>query len=172
MLWTAARTNDDLALHQAIIATVTEDCGSRVACEWLPEENVIIRFAVALVLLTTVAACTQTSQTGLRTSSMTRVEMCDVNLVVDRVIGWLRVQPADREQVWLEARDGRRISVVWPAGFRAHFGYPSQLINERGQIVAAEGQKVTLEQTRLSEATGTYDNPYVAHGGLFGACYI
>lgn len=131
-----------------------------------------IRVALALLLLTVVGGCTPSHATGLRTSSMTRVEMCDLSLVVNSVKGRLRVHPTDREPVWLEARSGRRISVVWPAGFRIRFGSPSQLLNERLEIVATEGQEVSLDQTRLNEAAGTYDNPYVAHGGLFGACYM
>ena len=43
--------------------------------------------------------------------------------------------------------------------------------NELGEVVARQGQKVELSQTRWDEGAGTFENPYIAHGLVFGRCY-
>ena len=125
---------------------------------------------VAVLVEACVAGIT-TDTNGLRTSSRSRTELCETYAIADPVFGWFRASADEPEHVWLEARDGRRISVVWPAGFRVRFGPPAELTNERGEVVAREGQKVFLGQTRVSESAGTFNDPYIAHGLIHDGCY-
>ena len=44
--------------------------------------------------------------------------------------------------------------------------------HERGGFPVAWADVPTeLSQTRWDEATGTYEDPYVAHGAAYGGCY-
>ena len=45
------------------------------------------------------------------------------------------------------------------------------LLDPRGGVVAREGHGVQLDQTRRNEATGTWDDPYIADGLTLGGCY-
>lgn len=110
-------------------------------------------------------------QAGLRTSSLVRAELCPAYADITRVFGKLQIDPADPDVAWLEANDGRHMSVLWPSGFSIQPGVPPKLLNDQGEPVAMQGQTVNLEQTNLNEADGTYEHPYVAHGLVFGICY-
>jgi hypothetical protein len=67
---------------------------------------------------------------------------------------------------------GNHLSVVWPAGFTIQFDpSPAVLFNERGNVVATEGSWVTLNNTRPSDAAGTFADPHFASGGTLGGCY-
>ena len=60
----------------------------------------------------------------------------------------LRGSPSDSDHVWLETvadsvRPSQRVSVRWPAGFRAHFVPQLELLDAKGQVVAREGDLLT-----------------------------
>jgi hypothetical protein len=98
--------------------------------------------------------------------------MCNAYASVDPLGGMLRAEPPGaREPVRLEVPDGHLVSVVWPEGFRVTFEPAVVLRDAPGRVVAHEGNGVRLDQTPRSEATGTWDDPYVAHGLVFGDCY-
>jgi hypothetical protein len=96
---------------------------------------------------------------------------CDAIGVEDPVTGAFEGDAADpREPVWLRAPDGRRISIVWPAGFTVRFTPAARLLNEHQEPVAAGGDNVTLQVPRAA-ASGTFEDPYYATGILLGGCY-
>ena len=126
------------------------------------------------------AACTrseiQTGRDGLRT--FTIVEeiggspvLCPLGAPIPPLSGMLAGDPNDRERVWLVVENGRRVSIVWPAGFRAGFEPAAVLYNESGRAVARAGQAVVLDQVSPGDAEGSFEDPYIAGGILFGGCY-
>jgi hypothetical protein len=143
--------------------------------------------AVVLLVLVTAAACTSvgeqphsvitTDRDGLRTFSViTELDgnpvVCPAFGLVDPVTGNLQGDPAGRsDTVWLVGPDGRHLSVVWPGGFAVRFEPTVALIDDHGKIVASAGDKVTLGQVRPDSHAGTFEDPYVASGALFGGCY-
>lgn len=56
--------------------------------------------------------------------------------------------------VWLETGDGRRVEVVWPEGYRAAVD-PVRLRDATGDVVAAEGDVVTVEGAPARERVST-----------------
>ena len=93
--------------------------------------------------------------------------------LVDPVHGTLHGNPADPlEPIWIVASDGRRLSVVWPAGFTVAFEPDAILRDEKGVVVAREDGQVELSQVRWEEHAGTFDDPYLAAGGLLNGCYV
>lgn len=96
---------------------------------------------------------------------------CPAFGLVDPVHGTLEAQLGTLEPVWLRAEDGRQLSVVWPAGYLVRFEPSAALYNELGEVVAREGQRVELSQTRWDEGAGTFEDPYIAQGLVFGGCY-
>jgi hypothetical protein len=56
--------------------------------------------------------------------------------------------------VWLETGDGRRVEVVWPEGYRASVE-PVRLRDATGDVVAAEGDAVTVEGAPAREGVST-----------------
>jgi hypothetical protein len=97
--------------------------------------------------------------------------LCTAAAAVNPVSGTLRGNQGQLEPVWLEDVNGRRLSVVWPAGFTVRFEPEIVLYDERGVAVAAEGGVVRLGQVNLETAAGTYDDPYIAKGLAFNGCY-
>ena len=87
------------------------------------------------------------------------------------VEGTLEGRAGAREPVWLQTPDGSHISVVWPEGFTVRFEPDAALLSDKGIEVAQAGDMVELGQVSIGDAAGTYDNPYVAAGILFGDCY-
>jgi hypothetical protein len=75
------------------------------------------------------------------------------------------------ESVWLRANDGRKLSVVWPAGFTVSFDPDAVLWNDRGAMVARATDVVHLMDVHFDDASGTFDDPYIAHGGILDSCY-
>ena len=98
--------------------------------------------------------------------------LCPLFELARPVTGILEGDPAAREPVWLEGPDGEPISVEWPAGFSARFSPHLVLLNEKGVAVARAGQTVTLPQVAPRSHAGTYADPYLAQGLLFGSCYV
>ncbi len=80
-------------------------------------------------------------------------------------------QAGAREPVWLQAGDGRHLSVVLPDGFSVRFEPDNALYTEKGKLVGRAGDRIVLGQTRPSDAAGTFDDPYFASGLIFGDCY-
>lgn len=91
------------------------------------------RWAVVFLLVALlVAACAahsviSTGPDGFRTFAVVRSNpdgspvACAAFARTNPVAGILEVQAGAREPVWLRADDGRRLSVVWPAGFTVRF---------------------------------------------------
>jgi hypothetical protein len=91
--------------------------------------------------------------------------------LIDPVHGTLDGGVGEREPAWLVTDDGRRLSIVWPAGFAIRFEPAVTLYSEKGMRVAGKGEPVELGQTRWDAAAGTFDDPYVASGLVFNDCY-
>jgi hypothetical protein len=64
------------------------------------------------------------------------------------------------------------MSIVWPEGFTVRFEPLAVLRDENGAIVARDDSSVTLGHVSLTEAAGTFDDPYIASGLVFDGCYI
>ena len=113
---------------------------------------------------------------GLRTFTVIRQTrgvdvLCPAFAAVDPVSGELRGDPTvSPEKLWME-RDGQRISVVWPEGFSLRFEPDAGLYDEHGSRVGHEGDVVTLDQVNVADHRGTFDDPYIAQGIVFGGCY-
>ena len=60
---------------------------------------------------------------------------------------------------------------MWPEGFRVTFEPDADLLGPKDAVAAREGHDVQLDQTRRNEATGTWDDPYIADGLTLGGCY-
>lgn len=120
----------------------------------------------------TLPSAVSTAATTLRTFPLRRNGDCDAMAIDNPVTGRLMGDPKDqREPVWLERDDGTRLSVVWPAGFTVQFEPELALHDEQGRVVARNGDQVTLDQVPVTEASGTYEDPYYAAGILFDGCY-
>jgi hypothetical protein len=146
-----------------------------------------VRATVAVLIVLPTAACaaaeTQphsvitTDRDGLRTFSVVREldgnpVACAAFTLADPVDGSLQGDPAGRpDTVWLEGPDGRHLSVVWPGGFTVRFDPAVSLVDDLGKVVASAGDPVTLDQVRPDSHAGTFQDPYIASGGLFGGCY-
>ncbi len=97
--------------------------------------------------------------------------LCTAAAAVNPVTGMLRGGQGEPEPVWLEDAAGRRLSVVWPAGFSVRFEPDAVLYDERGMAVVRDGGTVRLGQVNLETAAGTYEDPYIAKGLVFDGCY-
>ncbi len=74
--------------------------------------------------------------------------------------------------MWIEGPAGEHFSVIWPEGFTVDFEPTAVLRDEKGMVVARDGDRIALAQTNLDEAAGTFDDPYIAHGLSVGTgCY-
>jgi hypothetical protein len=151
-------------------ATELGDRGGRQMRRTLTAVAVGITVAVAL------AGCawrsSLTSTDGLLTFSWRSDVSCSEGSAARPVVGTLRGQADARGPIWLEAEDGVHLSVAWPDGFTVSFSPTVELRDDRGEVVARDGDQITLTQTNLDEAAGTQGDPYVAKGSwLAGRCY-
>jgi hypothetical protein len=118
-----------------------------------------------------------TGPDGLRTftwvSDVNRTPLlCNAAASVDPVDGILRGDPDDTlEPIWIEDAVGRRLSVVWPAGFTVTFEPAAVLRDDRGTVVARTDGPVELSQVSTQDHVGTFEDPYIASGILFNGCY-
>jgi hypothetical protein len=114
-----------------------------------------------------------TGPDGLRTFAWDPNHLCTLARAINPVSGVLAGDPADRERLWFVGPGASepRLSVVWPQGFHIAFEPDAVLYNEKDSPVAREGDTVTLPQVNLSEHSGTYADPYRAHGIIFDSCY-
>ena len=136
--------------------------------------------AFSLVALFVVACATHnaisTVSDGFRMFAVVRSAdgssvACAAFGLANPVAGILEGQAGGREPVWLQADDGRHLSVVWPAGFTVRFEPDAAIYTEKGGLVGRAGDRIELSQTRPSDAAGTFDEPYFASGLVFGDCY-
>jgi hypothetical protein len=97
--------------------------------------------------------------------------LCAAFGLIDPVHGTLKGMSGASEPAWIVSDDGRDLSVVWPAGFSVRFGPNLSLYDEVGQLIGSAGNPIELSQTTWDSATGTYDDPYIAQGLVFGSCY-
>ena len=132
-----------------------------------------------------VAACTasaahpviSTGPDGFRTFTVVRSNpdgspvACAAFARTNPVAGILEGQAGAPEPVWLQADDGRHLSVVWPAGFTLEFAPDAAIYTDRGTLVGRAGDRIVLGQTGYGDAAGTFDDPYFASGLIFGGCY-
>jgi hypothetical protein len=117
-----------------------------------------------------------TGPDGLRTFTVIRAVdgnpvVCTAPLYSNPVHGRLEGEVGARDAVWLRAADGRHLSVVWPEGFSLVFDPDAALFTDKGVILARAGDNVALSMTLPDSAAGTYDDPYIASGLVFGDCY-
>jgi len=144
--------------------------------------NGLGRWAVAIWLVALlVAACAvhsviSTGLDGLRTFAVVRNAdgssvACAAFGLTNPVAGILEGQAGARDPVWLQADDGRHLSVVWPAGFTVRFEPDAAIYTDRVTLVGRAGDRIVLGQTRPGDAAGTFDDPYFASGLVFGDCY-
>lgn len=149
-----------------------------------PLSTVVAAIAVAVIIS---AGCMNTGgrpgsiistgPDGLRTFGVFRevngtVVLCPAFAAVNPVTGTLRGQAGgEPEPLWLEADDGRRLSVVWPGGFTLRFEPDAVLYNEHMIAVSRAGETVVLKQSPAEEHAGTFEDPHFASGLVFGGCY-
>jgi hypothetical protein len=138
--------------------------------------------ATLIVLAFAVAGCMahseiRTGADGLRTFTVIReidggrVVCPAFGIVPHGVEGTLQGQAGLHDPVWLETDDGRHLSVVWPEGFTVRFEPDAVLYNDMGYAMARAGDLTELAQVFPGDAKGTFDDPYIASGILFGTCY-
>jgi hypothetical protein len=116
-----------------------------------------------------------TGPDGLRTFTIGRASdggeiLCNTGKPIPPLTGTPDGQAGAPDPVWLLAADGRRLVVVWPAGFSVRFDPAARLFNDLGESVAREGDNLELG-VRTTDATGTHGDPYIAGGIEFGRCY-
>jgi len=113
-----------------------------------------------------------TSPAGLRTFAVSSGVLCTLQAAVDPLTGTLRGDPSDAELLWLEAPDGSRRSVVWPATVRLQFTPAAEIYDNTGAFIAQDGDVMTFGQIPVGSAAGTHDDPYVLDGLWEGGrCY-
>lgn len=97
---------------------------------------------------------------------------CDTIGVVDPVYGHLAGSLAadGLDVVWLDAPDGRHLSILWPEGFKALFAPSLTIYDETGGLVAREGDSV-MAQVNRHDAAGSYDDPYYLSGILLAGTF-
>jgi hypothetical protein len=118
----------------------------------------------------------ETSADGLRTFTYFHERdghpvACGAYALADPVHGTFEGEVRAREPVWIKTDDGRQLSVVWPSGFAVRFEPNPVLYNELGKPVAWAGEPTELSHTEWDEASGTFDDPYIAHGAAYKGCY-
>jgi hypothetical protein len=106
------------------------------------------------------------NESGLRTVAATVPKSCDVTPDgVRSVAGWLEGDPLDPERVWLRQRStDRRLSVVWPAGFKVAFDDEPGLITDEGWRYPFGVSQAFLMGVDVRSHAGTFEDPYVVTG--------
>ena len=114
----------------------------------------------------------QTGLGGLRTYELNRDQnvLCNAAGDLSPLVAILAASPDDVERVWLVGSDGGRISVAWPEGFSVEFTPTGVLRNERGDLVAREGEQIVLHHVDDYPGDGSFERPYLA-SRAFGGCY-
>lgn len=106
-----------------------------------------------------------------RTFQLAATDSCDAMGVEDPVIGVMRGDDGDPELVWLEAPSGKRLTIVWPAGFAVAFRPRPVLVQADGHRVANEGDTIFLQVSRAT-AAGSHADPYLAAGIMLAGKHL
>ena len=93
---------------------------------------------------------------------------CQVARHPDPPIGTLQGTAGDPERVWVVAPDGRRLSIVWPAGFTVRFE-PEAVLYAKGVAVAHAGDPIAIN--REAPAQGATPNDPMEVIWVNGVCY-
>lgn len=134
------------------------------------------------VILAATAGCVSTvaptpGSGGIRTFAVLHAVagqpiLCTAEAAVRPVVGTFHGDPAaPGDKAWLVDPNGRKLVVLWPEGFSLRFDPSARLFNEKGQVVASEGDRVEIGQVNLEAHAGTDADPYLARGILFDGCY-
>ena len=86
----------------------------------------------------------------------------------DPPIGTLQGTSGDPDRVWVAAPDGRRLSIVWPAGFTIRFE-PDAVLYAKGVAVAHAGDPIAINGEAPAQGA-TPDDPMPVIW-VNGACY-
>jgi hypothetical protein len=132
-----------------------------------------LRLLVVLLLAAFAAGCaTSRSYPLITDAKMVAIDLCANGAAVPPVSGQLGGAPsASPDYVWLTKDDGSREFLVWPAGFTVTFEPGAIVRNERGEVVAHDGETLVLPQTSGSDHAGTVADPIPAVGMVGGRCY-
>jgi hypothetical protein len=115
--------------------------------------------------------------TGLRTyervlSAGEPSPLCHLGKRIDQLAGHLEADDdASVDPVRIRLADGRSVVIVWPKGFTIGFEPTAVLYDENSRPVAREGELIEFPQIGVHDQRGTYEDPYIASGFLFGRCY-
>jgi hypothetical protein len=134
----------------------------------------VAALSLGLVTLLTIGCQGPTSSQpgGLRTFHWAHDVLCSAAAAARPVTGVLRGQQGTKELIWIEDPSGHHLSVLWPDGFSVGFAPTAELRDDTGALIARDGDVLTLTQTNLDMAAGTFDDPYLASGLSVGAgCY-
>ena len=94
------------------------------------------------------------------------VERINPRLVVSAAGAWAG-RVAGLAGAKLDMSPGKGTMLV----FTVRFEPDAAVYSDAGRLVAREGALVTLDQTRPTDAAGTFEDPYHASGLIFGGCY-
>ena len=73
----------------------------------------------------------------------------------------------DDGQAWIEAPDGRHLSIVWPEEIRVQTDPKSGIYRADGEELVLDGEGIRLIQTLATTAAGTPEDPYRPTGCSF-----
>ena len=151
--------------------------GPPVGRDSMRRTSLLLVVALAVVACAAPRSSIATQTDGLRTfTGITEMNggpvACPAFGLTDPVTGTLQADASNtQESVWLQASDGRHLSVVWPRGFSVRFEPEAVLYDDQGKVVGRQGERIVLSQVRWTEHAGTYADPYIASGLLFNGCY-
>lgn len=149
------------------------------------------RYSVAVVgcLLATLAVATlarptppyssiETQANGLRTHRLQGDVGCSLMYGTNPVAAVVEGDPGASDPVKLRWADTGQISAaVWPDDFSITFGPGLVLRNDKGDVIAREGDAIEIDMAAVdnspfpSRPLGTYDDPFIVFGWLAGTCY-
>ncbi len=96
---------------------------------------------------------------------------CIGSLVQEPLRARVQIDLDSRETVWLITEDGRRLSVLWPTGFRLGLGPPPSVLDPAGLVLAKTGDLVEFQTIPMRIAVGTPDEPFSLYGPIGADCY-
>jgi hypothetical protein len=137
--------------------------------------NVVGVKATPALLALVLAACNTVVPSSLpllTDPEVVPVELCNADAALPHVNGTLEgLVGAPDSAVWIRDGAGRRMIVLWPAGYSARMSSSLELAAEDGSIVARVGDRVELPHAALEDHAGTLADPYPAAGLVFDRCY-
>jgi len=114
---------------------------------------------------------------GIRTfllarESDLRLSLCNLALAARPVTGTFEGdESSSPDRAWVRDPTGRKLSIVWPQGFKLRFGQDAILLDELDRVVVRQGETVTFGQVNREDHAGTFHDPYFAGGIVFNGCY-